>query len=250
MKGKIYVSALLVVLILFLAGCEAPTCYPPNKILDNKCCIDDDDNDICDYEAQLAAEAEEAEKETEEQEEEALEAPEEAEMEKETEEQAETLETDEPEAEPEPIQTGLVLGKQKMKFGEKKEYLEIHKLSAYRISRDKGMMDYMIYTVRNIGDKKLNPVVELYFEGARVGEQEVRVRKEYVLEPLEPGEKHVIKKSLGIRFSGIDETKEIELSVYEQFIAPRDDLKVLRKEFVPTDLFESMEIYTYGLPED
>jgi hypothetical protein len=122
-------------------------------------------------------------------------------------------------------------------------------MSAFRTSRDKGLMDWMVFTVRNIGETNLNPVVELLFEGARVEEYTARVKKEYILQPLKPGEKIVINQSMGIRFAEINKTKEMTLSVYERFSAPREDIEVLEKAFVPTDYMESMEVYTYGPPE-
>jgi hypothetical protein len=233
-------------LLLLLGGCAAPTCYPPNKIIGSSCCLDADDNGVCDLDEEVSEEEDIAEEEVEEVEEEvevAEEEPEEVEMEEEP--QIQDVEM----PEPEPIVTGLQLGKQDMKLGEQRDYLQINKLSAYRTSRDKGIMNYMVFTVRNVGQTKLNPIVDLMFEGARVEEHEARVIKEYVIQPLEPGEKMVINQSLGIRFSEIEETKKITLRVYEKYIAPREDLEVLNKEFIPTDYMDSMEIYTYGLPD-
>jgi hypothetical protein len=244
MDKKILIG-IFAMLVLLLAGCKAPTCYPPNEIIGNNCCLDEDSNAICDYDEELAEQEEEVEEVEEETEEVMMEAEEE-ETEEET---VEEEETEEKEPEYVALPIGLEPGKYEMKMGETKQYLQINKITSYRTSRDKGIMDEIIFTVRNIGDKKLNPVVNLYFEGARIEEHEARVVKEYVLEPLEPGEKHIVKKALGIRFAGINKTKVIELNVYEEFVSPKDYLQVLRKEFVPQDLFESMEIFTYGLPE-
>jgi hypothetical protein len=246
MNRKICVGIVLVISLLLLAGCKSPMCYPPNKIIDNKCCLDANDDDVCDYDEEIAEkEAEEAE-EVEEEEEAGEIEMEEQEPEEEIEAEEEE---EEQEVEPALLPTGLEPGKYEIRLGEQKQYLQINKLTAYRTSRDKGIMDYMVFTVRNIGDKKLNPVVELFFEGARVDEHEARVKKEYVLEPLEPGEKLIVNKALGIRYEGINKTKKIKMYIYEQFVAPRENLATVTKEFVPQDLFESMEIYTYGLPD-
>lgn len=242
MDKKILIG-IFAMLVLLLAGCKAPTCYPPNKIIGNNCCLDENSNGVCDYDEEIAEQEEEVEEAEEEQEEVVMQTEEE-----EPEEAEEEL-AEEKEPEYVALPTGLEPGTYEIRMGEPKEYLQINKMTAYRTSRDKGMMDDIIFTVRNIGNKKLNPVVELYFEGARIEGYETNAKKEYVLAPLEPGEKHIVKKSLGIMFSGINKTKEIELSVYEQFVAPRENLQVIRKEFVPQDLFESMEIFTYGLPE-
>jgi hypothetical protein len=242
---KMILIAILTVLALLVAGCTAPTCYPPNKIIDNKCCVDDDDNSVCDYEEQTAKKDVTQTTTTVDEEDE----------EDDTVVMAADEEDDEPQIQkvtapkPAPIKTGLQLGVQDMRLGEKRQYLEINQLSAYRTSRDKGLMDFMVLTVRNIGNKKLNAEVELYFEGARVEEHTARIKKTYTIPELEPNEKYVMNKSLGIRFDKIDQTKKMTLSVYEKFVAPKDELDVLKKEFVPTDYMESMEIFTYGLPE-
>ncbi|MBN1543948.1 hypothetical protein JW898_00635 [Candidatus Woesearchaeota archaeon] len=238
---KYVIGIIAAILILMVAGCTAPTCYPPNKILGNKCCLDEDNNDVCDYEEQMPAVHEE-ESATEEPE------PEEAEM---TEEQEEPQiqQVKMPEAVEPAMPRTLELGKQQIRLGEPRKYLEINKLTAYRTSTDKGMMDDAVITVRNIGQKDLNAIVELFFEGARIEEYEAKVKKEYTIPTLKPGEKYVMKQSLGIRFAEIAETKTMTLSVYEKYIAPRKDLETLEKRFVPKDLFESMEIYTYGLPD-
>ncbi len=238
---KAAISIIICILIMMVAGCEAPTCYPPNKIIGNKCCLDENHNEICDYEEETLAE--EAEEEIEEQ----------AEMVEDELEDAE--EREEPQIqqvempEPAPIPTGLVEGKQDMRPGESRDYLTLHKMSAFRTSRDKGMMDYMVITVRNPSQKKLNAIVELFFEGARLNEYETRVKKEYTIPELDPGEKYVLNQSLGIRFAKINESKSMTLKVYEKYVAPREDLGEVKRTFVPTDYMESMDIYYYGRPE-
>ncbi len=244
MKTKICASVLLVVMIIFLAGCEAPKCYPPNKIIDNKCCIDDDSNGVCDIEETHQEEA-------------AQETVQEQPAVQEEVQQPEVAE-EEAVAEETPEAAGLEPGKYDIRIGEPKKYLEINELKSYRTSRDKGMLDEMTFTVRNIGTQTLNPVVELFFDGSgmnyideeRVPEYDVRVGKEYTLDAIKPGEKRVIKKSLGIRFQGIDNKKTLTLTIYDRFTAPRKDLEVLKKEFVPQDLFKTMDIYTYGMPDE
>ncbi|MFC1741313.1 hypothetical protein ACFL3V_02150 [Nanoarchaeota archaeon] len=243
MNGKILIGIFLTIIIMLLAGCKAPTCYPPNEIIDNKCCVDDDSNDVCDYEEGKATEKESDVTETVEEAEDQEEVVE-ADLD---EEEPEIQEIDIPE--PAPIRMGIQLGKQKMKLGEAREYLQLHEISAYRTSRDKGIMDYMVLTVRNPSGKKLNPLVELLFEGARLEEHSTRVKKEYEIPALEPGEKYVMNKSLGIRYASINKTKKMTLTVFEKFSAPRENLGTVKKEFVPTDYMDSLEIFTYGKPE-
>jgi len=243
MKEKILIFAIVALSMVLLAGCAAPTCYPPNKILGNKCCIDDDDNDVCDYEEGAVADKTVVE-DTEADDGEGDDAYEPSAPVKE-EPQIQKIKA----PEPAPIKTSIELGKQEIKLGEPRKYLEINQLSAYRTSRDKGMMDYLVLTVRNIGDSTLNAEVELLFEGARIEEHATRVKKEYTIPALKPGEKYVMNTSLGIRFGEIEKEKKMTLSVYEKYTAPKKDLQVLVKDFIPTDYMESMEIYTYGLPD-
>lgn len=244
MKKKIFASVLFVVMILFLAGCEAPKCYPPNKIIDNKCCIDDDSNGVCDIEE---AHQEEVAQETVQEQpavQEEVQQPEVAEEGK--------------TAEETPKAVGLEPGKYNINIGEPKKYLEINKLKTYRTSRDKGMLDEIIFTVRNIGDSKLTPTVAFLFDGTgmdfteteKVQEYNLKVDKKFDLQELEPGEKLIVKKSLGIRFQGIDNEKTVTMSVYDRYSAPREDLGKAEDKFVPQDLFKTMDIYTYGMPEE
>ena len=242
MKSRIFIG-IIAIMVLLLAGCASSQCYPPNKIIGNSCCIDNNNNGVCDLDEKENPIEDDLETVEEEPEEVVMETPEEQE------EEPQIQEVELPKEDPAPIITGLQLGKQPIKFGETKQWLKINELHAYRSSRDKGMMDHMVYTVMNLGDKKLNAEVELYFDKGRIEDYDARISKDYTIPELEPGEKIVINQSLGIKFSQINKTKEMELTIYEKFVAPRDNLQVLRKEFVPQSLFESMEIFTFGLPE-
>lgn len=244
MKWKTPAIASILMLAILIAGCAAPVCYPPNKIIGNKCCIDDNDNNVCD--ADEAPEAEEAEEEQE------------AEEQQEATPVEEEEDAEEEEAEPEEEEeaTGLEPGKYDMKLGEPKRYLEINKISAYRSSRDKGVIDEIVFTVRNIGDSIFSPTADLHFDGTgvdfteqdRVPEYELKVDHEFDLQELDPGEKLIVRKYLGIRFQDIDDDKTIRMSVYDRYKAPREDLAEVETEIVPQELFDSMEIYTYGPP--
>lgn len=233
---KYVIGILAAILILMIAGCSAPTCYPPNKILGNNCCLDEDGNDVCDYEETAEEEPEVVE-----------EAPEEVELE---EEEPQIQQVEMPKTVEPAVPRTLQVGKQDIKLGEPRKYLEINKMTAYRTSRDKGIMDYMIFTVRNIGQAPMSSEVELLFEGARVEDHSTKVKKAYTVPELKPGEKYVFNQSLGIRYAEIDKTKKMTMTLYPRFVAPRDAIDTLKKEFVPQDLFETMEIFTYGLPEE
>lgn len=239
MKGTLFCGVMISLLILLIAGCTAPTCYPPNKILGNKCCLDEDSNDICDYEeSKPAAPAEEP----------AAEEIETAPAEETPEPQIQQVVTPKPAA-AEPATPEVQYGKMAIGIGEPKKYLVIDDMSTFKISRDKALMDYMVFTVRNIGEVPLNPVVEILVEGARVEEYTARVKKEYFLPVLKPGEKYVMYQSLGIKLGDLDKAKQITMTVYERYTAPRKDLETLKKQFDPKDYLVDDEVHTYGLPE-
>jgi hypothetical protein len=260
MKGKIMligIIAMIAMLSLLLAGCEPPTCYPPNKIIGNKCCMDSDSNNICDYEENETATATTAteSKETEE-----------TETELTSEESAGETETAEETAEAEPqiqkitvkptttttatiAKTAPTYGKMKIAPGEPHKFLQIEDMKAYRSSRDRGTLDYFVLTVRNAGIKDITPKVRLFFETARIENYEARVEKEYMIPTLKPGEKYVTKQLLGIKFSKINETKKMTLTMLDRYDATDTPIEVLKKEFVPTDYMDDLTIYTFGPPE-
>ncbi len=248
---KYLIGIILAILILMVAGCSAPTCYPPNKIIGNNCCQDANDNEVCDYDESTITDEEPAVMEEQETPDVEYQAAED------TEPQIQEIEMPEPKPVEAPVDP-LTPGKYQIKLGEPKEYIQINKITSYRTSRDKGMVDEITFTVRNIGSKTLNPVVDLHYDGTgvnymdeeRVPEYETQVDKEYFLQKLEPGEKLVVMKSVGIRFQGIETKKRVSVDVYERYVSPKKDLGTDKEEFVPTDLFESMKIYTYGLPEE
>jgi hypothetical protein len=237
---NVLIIAIISTLLLVLAGCSAPTCYPPNKIMDNKCCLDQDNNDVCDFEE--PAQPKETVKET------PVETAPETPTETPKEVPAETTVVT-PVTKPTVPAAPLTLGKQKMNSLDPHQYLQINKLTAYRTSTDKGILDNMVYTVRNIGDADLNAIVELLFESGRIEGYSARVMKEYTIPTLKPGEKVVIDQSLGIYFADINKTKLLTMTIYEKYKAPRKDLELLKKEFVPRNMFETMEIFIHGKPD-
>jgi hypothetical protein len=233
MRIGIISIVILAVIALLLAGCSAPQCYPPNKIVDNKCCVDDDSNSVCD-----------------------MDEPQPAEEEPQVEVQPEPVVEEEPQIhkletpKTETVEIGLQIGKQMMKQYEKRDYIELNDFTMYRSSTDKAIMDFMVYTVRNPGEVTINPVVEILFEKARLDEHQSTVKKEYVLDPLKPGEKIVINQSIGVVFAKINETKEIHMRVYERLSAPVEEFGTVDKTFVPFKKLTSMEIFIHGLTEE
>ncbi|MBW2967864.1 hypothetical protein KY362_05240 [Candidatus Woesearchaeota archaeon] len=252
MKLKIALTALSLILIMMMAGCSAPMCYPPSKVIGNKCCVDENANNVCDYDEEPAPAEEPEEAELTE------EPAQEAEEETPAEEEPKIQTVPKPAPAPAPETDDPEFGKMKIKTGEPREYLTIDKITSFRTSRDKGMLDEIHYTVRNLGTGTITPTVEFFFdnegmdfsETERVYEYPLRVLKEYKLESLKPGEKHVIKQSLGIRFQGIEQPKQIEMSVYDRYSSPKKDLAKVERKIKPVDLFETMEIYTYSRPDE
>ena len=238
---KLAIIALLISVML-IAGCASQIkCSEPNTVIGNECCLDDNDNDQCDNsEEELEPEpAEQVEKKV-------------------------VRAVPEPEPEPEPqirqvyteptpaidLINPTEPGIYKMRQGESRKWVEINEIFAYRTSRDKGYMDYMIYTVRNHGTKKAKFKVNMMFEyGLNSMGADARVGKEYTIAQLEPGEKAIMKQSLGIYFKGIEELKTMEMNIYDPFVVPKEDLDTLTKTFTPTKYFPDMETHTYGYEE-
>ncbi|MBW2964732.1 hypothetical protein KY363_04695 [Candidatus Woesearchaeota archaeon] len=249
MKSTIFAGIALIILTLILAGCAAPQCYPPNKIIDNKCCLDEDANAVCDYEeGKTSTQTKKTETTEQTTVSAAPDTTEETTVETEEEEpQIQTIKA--PTATYPVVKQGYTFGVQKIGPYEPQKMLEINDLSAFRTSRDKGTMDWMVFTVRNRDSTKANYIVELLFEGARIEGTEVSVKKEYTIPALALGEKYVVNQSLGIGLSKINSTKKMTLSVYEKYTAPRKNLDTITKNVVPVDYMDDLEIYTYGIPE-
>ncbi|NQU78687.1 hypothetical protein HQ545_02870 [Candidatus Woesearchaeota archaeon] len=240
------IISITVLALLMLAGCQQNLCYPPNEIIGNKCCVDEDGTGVCDFDEIESEEPDEKDDtgaqdtETQEQNEMGADANDDSELE--IDEKIEEVEIDDTqtienveEKEPEQPTPGT--------------YLSIDDIVMYRISRDKGMVDVMTYTVNNLGSETIEPVVEFSFDKGRIGESDVKVEKEYLLSPLKPGEQRTITKSMGVKFSGINQTKDIKMSIYHKFSAPRKNLEVIEMKVIPIDYMESLEIFPYGLPE-
>ncbi|MFH1063878.1 MAG: hypothetical protein V1729_02240 [Candidatus Woesearchaeota archaeon] len=232
------ICTMIAILVLLIAGCAAPTCYPPSKIIGKACCLDEDDNSVCDYEEQSAETEETVEMQA---------APEEELADEPAQEVKETEVAVEAPAEDTKLK--YVFGKQDMILGEPRTYLEVNKMLAYRNSRDRGMFEYMIITIRNPGKTTITPTVEMIFENARIEEATSTALKEFKFDALKPGEKLVVKQNLGIKFDLINKSRSVTLSMYNRLSSPRVDLGKLEFNVVPTDYMESMEIFTYGLPE-
>ena len=225
---------------ILVVGCApAIQCEAPSKIIGNRCCLDQNDNDICDSTDDIDLE------------EEPVVEP--------VPEKVETAPEPEPETVPEKVVTKpapklsapkepveLKAGKFDIKFGEPKKYVEINKLEMHRYSNDKVMFDTMWYTVRNVGVKKLSPEVRIRAEGVRTGDSEYSssgVERTYILEPLLPGEKQVIELSMGLRYGQMNKTRSLTIDVFERYVAPKTSVGKVVKDFKPVDELESMEIW-------
>ncbi|HII71178.1 TPA: hypothetical protein HA265_00295 [Candidatus Woesearchaeota archaeon] len=275
MKRVVLVAILISVLVALSACAPQIECKSPNKVIGKECCLDADDDDVCDSDDSSELKAEKTVKRTV-----AAEEPESSDEsdvsddspEQEYEYEASEGSDDDPAIDSsyndKPSVTGSAVadssskespylppgslepGVYKMNPGETRDWLTINKLFGYRTSRDKGYMDYMIYTVRNHGATKKSYEVEFMFrDGLTKAGTEAMIGKKYTIQDLKPGEKIVMKQSLGIFFPKIEEIKTIELSVYDPRAVPREDFDTMKKSFTPTDIFPDMEIHSYGLED-
>ena len=237
------VVAAFLLSVLSVGCAPAIRCEAPSKIIGNKCCLDEDDSGVCDSEEPEVTPEPEATPENEP-------APE-PELEAEPEPVIPQPPVVKPAPVPEPEAPALKEGKFKIVKGEPKKYAEINDLVLHRYSYDKVELDFMWYTVRNVGEKALNPEVRIRAEGARTGDSEYSsssVERTYNLDKLEPGEKQVIMLPMGIRYGQMNKTKTLTVSVFERFVAPKEVLGEYSLDFIPRDELDSMDIK--WLPED
>ncbi len=255
--NKLLITTLLISTMLLVGCAQNITCAEPNKIINKECCLDEDGDDVCDYDqVEIDSKTQNSEPTIDR-----------------TYNQAETDYRATPTPEPEPTidrsyttkpvqytgEPSQAIEEQEdyspnyqegisdIRLSEPKQWVQIHKLSSYRSSRDKGQMEWMYYTVRNLGTKPMKLGVDLMFQyGITPSGTQSPIGKEYTIEELEPGEKITINQSLGMYFEGVEETKTITLDVYNRFTYPKEDLQIIKKSFKPVDIMDTLEIMQYG----
>ncbi len=246
---------LLVVFTVFVAGCAPKMhCEAPAKVIGDSCCLDGNDNGVCDSYEPAPAKTPVVSDSASEQ------AVDQGSEDKVPEESlgsdvsqnsgADTASVKAPAEDSltdknADSESELKAGVFKIKFGEPKKYVDVLKLDAHRYSADKVMLDDIWYVVRNVGDKTLNPEVRIRAEGVRVNDYEDSYSSKeftYDLDPLEPGEKEIINLLTDLRYSQMNKTRTLTISVYERFVAPKEELGETVYEFRPVDELESMDI--------
>ncbi len=120
--------------------------------------------------------------------------------------------------------------------------LDSYKLS--RISRDKGMVDEVTFTVRNTGSKTLTPHIILWFKMQSNSDASIPdiTEKVYDFPQLKPGYKVTKKYPLNMRFHYLEGEKTFTLKVRDRYVSPPKDLDIITRTFIPLDEMENMEI--------
>ncbi|MBI4150428.1 hypothetical protein HY488_03420 [Candidatus Woesearchaeota archaeon] len=106
-----------------------------------------------------------------------------------------------------------------------------------RTSQDKGVVEEITFTVRNMGAKKLTPRVILWFhmqETEYESEEEI-VEKVYDLPALEPGYKVTKTYPMDQLFHYLEKEKTFTLKVRDRYVSPPKDLYTTTKTFTPID---------------
>ncbi len=242
---KYFIFSILLIFLL-IAGCTPQlVCESPSSVIDDRCCLDENDNNVCDSdESELIQEPK------------ILLEPVEPELSEPVKEPVLEPQLKTPPTTTEvvkEVEPQLKAGTFNIAPGESRKYIELNDLEMHRYSTNKIMLDYLWYTVRNIGGKTLNPEVRIRAEGIRQTNQESDGTSSreftYILDSLDPGEKQVIKLALDIRFGQINKSRDFTLEVYERFVAPKEVKDKDVYNFVPYDELESTEIWWLN-PED
>jgi len=124
------------------------------------------------------------------------------------------------------------------------ETLTIDSYRLERISRDKGEVAEITFTVRNMGSKKLSSEVVLWFHTNEIpsaGVPDVQEKK-YDMPALEPGYKVTKTFPLTMRFHELDRRKKFTLMLKERFVSPSPELYRTEKSFVPEEELAGMPI--------
>ncbi len=120
--------------------------------------------------------------------------------------------------------------------------LDSYKLK--RISRDKGEVAEVTFTVRNPSSKAITPELILWFHAQETEDESITdvTEKKYDLPKLEPGYKVTKTYPVTMRFHFLDQEKKFTLMLREKFVSPPKELYRTEKAFIPIDEMENMGI--------
>jgi len=122
------------------------------------------------------------------------------------------------------------------------KYLFIGKTKWGRTSRDKAELKEMVIKFMNAGDSEMPPLMKLMSKDAYVEGKPSTALLEFELPDIPPGFKVEKEYPVNIYFHEIEESKLLELTVQDRLASPNPILETLKKNYVPVDEFESMDI--------
>ena len=231
-----YSFSILFVFMLLVGCSPSLVCESPSSVIDGRCCVDANANRVCDSDEPAPNIVETKEY-----------VPVEPVVEEPVVVATKEPVTNQVVKEPEPTVVERKAGTFKILKGEPQKYVEINALELHRYSTDKIKLDYLWYTIRNIGEKTLNPEVRILAEGIRRSNQEgdgtTSREFTYDLESLAPGEKQVVKLALDVRFGQINKSRDLTIEVYERYVAPKEVKGKDVYTFVPFDELEDTDIW-------
>ena len=130
-----------------------------------------------------------------------------------------------------------------MDLSDPRQYLSLsNDLDLKRISTDRGEFRSLTFTVRNLNDEPINVEVQALFLGFEVSGKPAKVEKQFDIPQIPPGFKFMKKFPQTIYFEDIEETKTIELYLTEKYTDPSTITQTVKRNFVPYDEMESLEI--------
>lgn len=152
-----------------------------------------------------------------------------------------------PEPEPEPVDK---LSKAEEALGIKivdqssRKAITINEFDTRRTSRDRGELRWVNLTIRNVRDKEINPQVILWFRTTDYEKPSKIVREQVIDFPrLAPNRELTKKYPLTLRYDKIDEVKDIEVTLYDISVGPKNKLGEAKQSFHPIEEFPTMEIH-------
>ena len=242
-RKEIKITILLLVLVLLMGCTTVVYCEQPNKVIGDSCCMDKNDNKICDGKEKTSVKTVEPKTDAKIT---ANTTTKSTQTQKTTSPTTQKTEIKKTTTETKTEITELKKGKYDIQPGEPARYLEIKKMEIRRYSRDKGIIDKMSFIVRNVGAKAFSPTVVFTFDKGITSSGEGIIEQKYDFYELKPGEKIVEIRPMGVRFKEINTTKKITMQIYDRYVAPRADKETMEYQFNPWDVMESHEVDQWG----
>lgn len=131
----------------------------------------------------------------------------------------------------------------KIQRAEPRRYLTVEHMDFRRLSTDKGLLNRLNFTLRNIGRDELKPIVTIEFEKGTVGKRKPAIVEQEIQLPTLPAGYKINKYvPTNIRFHDLDRLKRLSISVRGKYDSSRTDLATIHHEFYPMEVLRGEEI--------